>query len=32
MIVGEGFSVKVNANIGTSQGFYSLEEELVFTT
>jgi len=27
MIVGEGFSVKVNANIGTSQGFSSLEEE-----
>ena len=28
MIVGEGFSVKVNANIGTSVGFSSLEEEL----
>ncbi|PLV59483.1 phosphomethylpyrimidine synthase ThiC [Thermotoga sp. KOL6] len=27
MIVGEGFSVKVNANIGTSQGFSSIEEE-----
>jgi len=27
MIVGEGFSVKVNANIGTSKGFSSLEEE-----
>ncbi|MEJ5256837.1 MAG: phosphomethylpyrimidine synthase ThiC [Fervidobacterium sp.] len=28
MIVGEGFSVKVNANIGTSVGYSSLEEEL----
>ncbi|MCX7949946.1 MAG: phosphomethylpyrimidine synthase ThiC, partial [Treponemataceae bacterium] len=28
MIVGEGFSVKVNANIGTSRGYSSLEEEL----
>lgn len=28
MVIGEGFSVKVNANIGTSQGFSSLEEEL----
>ncbi|MBC7332121.1 MAG: phosphomethylpyrimidine synthase ThiC [Synergistetes bacterium] len=27
IIVGEGFSVKVNANIGTSKGFSSLEEE-----
>lgn len=27
MIVGEGFTVKVNANIGTSQAFFSLEEE-----
>lgn len=27
MIVGENFSVKVNANIGTSKGFSSLEEE-----
>ncbi|MGB9615646.1 MAG: phosphomethylpyrimidine synthase ThiC, partial [Fervidobacterium sp.] len=28
MIVGEGFSVKVNANIGTSFGYSNLEEEL----
>ncbi|MGQ9856065.1 MAG: phosphomethylpyrimidine synthase ThiC [Fervidobacterium sp.] len=28
MIVGEGFSAKVNANIGTSVGYSSLEEEL----
>ncbi|MCD6551741.1 phosphomethylpyrimidine synthase ThiC, partial [Thermotoga sp.] len=27
MIVGEDFTVKVNANIGTSQGFSSIEEE-----
>ncbi len=28
LIVGEGFSVKVNANIGTSLGYSSLEEEI----
>ncbi|KAF2961013.1 phosphomethylpyrimidine synthase ThiC [Fervidobacterium sp. 2310opik-2] len=28
MVVGEGFSVKVNANIGTSLGYSSLEEEI----
>ncbi|MEJ5189213.1 MAG: phosphomethylpyrimidine synthase ThiC [Breznakiellaceae bacterium] len=28
MVIGEGFSVKVNANIGTSRGYSSLEEEL----
>uniref|UniRef100_A0A7C4CDJ4 Phosphomethylpyrimidine synthase n=1 Tax=Fervidobacterium thailandense TaxID=1008305 RepID=A0A7C4CDJ4_9BACT len=28
VIIGEGFSVKVNANIGTSMGYSSLEEEL----
>lgn len=27
-IVGEGFSIKVNANIGTSKGFSSLDEEM----
>lgn len=29
MIVGEGFSIKVNANIGTSMGYSSYEEELL---
>lgn len=29
MIVGEGFSIKVNANIGTSMGYSSLDEELL---
>uniref|UniRef100_A0A832MPN3 Phosphomethylpyrimidine synthase n=1 Tax=Pseudothermotoga hypogea TaxID=57487 RepID=A0A832MPN3_9THEM len=28
MIVGEGFTVKVNANIGTSMGYSSIEQEL----
>lgn len=28
VVIGEGFSVKVNANIGTSMGYSSLEEEI----
>lgn len=28
VVIGEGFSVKVNANIGTSKGYSSLEEEI----